>query len=159
MNRILVCCLLIIAATVARADQAVVGRAFPPFALADQFGSNHTLRTETRFVVIAAEKEVSTRINDWLSAKPAGFLDTRAMVYIADIEKMPAIITRLFALPKMRKLPFTLLLATDPSFAATYPREPGRIGLFILDANHVLRAIHHLDQPGELDALLNRETP
>ena len=54
----------------------------------------------------------------------------------------------------MRKYPFRMLLAEDPSFAKTYPRQDGKLALFVLDENRVIADLHFLAKPEELEAFL-----
>ena len=40
------------------------------------------------------------------------------LVYVADISGMPALVTRMFALPKMRELPFPIALVREDAHLA-----------------------------------------
>ena len=146
--------LLIVSASVSKAEMAQIGKPFPSYTLEDQFGQTNTLSTETRFVIVASEKDVSGKVNDWLKPKAPDFLAAHKTEYVSDIEPMPGIITTLFAMPKMKKYPFKLLLATEKSFAATYPKEKGRIALFVLDANQVLTDVRFVESPAEIEAAI-----
>jgi hypothetical protein len=151
---ILIFTLLTLAVTGAMAQTAVVGEKFPPYTLEDQFGNPASLSPDTRYVIIASEKAVSGKVNTWLKAKEQGYLPTHKAEYVSDIEPMPGIITTLFALPKMKKYPFTLLLNREKQFAATYPAEKGKIALFVLDEAQAVTAIHYVDAAEELDAFI-----
>jgi len=146
-----------VCASICQAEWAEVGKPFPSYTLEDQFGQTNTLSGETRFVIVASEKDVSGRVNDWLKTKEPNYLAGLKTEYVSDIEPMPGIITSLFALPKMKKYPFKLLLATEKSFAATYPKQKGRIALFALDANQVLTEIHYVETAAEIEALLTTD--
>jgi hypothetical protein len=137
-----------------RAEVAEVGKPFPAYTLADQFGNTHSLSPATRFVVVASEKGVSERLNEWLKPKEQGFLAAHKTEYVSDIEPMPGIITKMFALPKMKKYPFTLLLATEKDFARTYPNQKGKIAVFVLDDNQVLADLKFLDTPAEVEVVI-----
>jgi hypothetical protein len=141
-------------ASVTLADKAEVGKPFPSYTLEDQFGNTNTLSKETRFVIVASEKGVSEKVNEWLKPMEKGYLAAHKAEYVSDIEPMPGIITTMFALPKMKKYPFTLLLATEKSFAQTYPAQKSKIALFVLDENQVLTEIRYLDQPSEIETAL-----
>ena len=67
---------------------------------------------------------------------------------------MPGVITALFARPKMKKYPFRLLLATEKSFAATYPAQKGKIAVFLLGDQQVLTEVRYVDAPAEVEALI-----
>lgn len=138
----------------AEAAELKAGDPFPPYALEDAFGRTNALNPQTRAVLVASEKGVSERLTAWLKARDAGFLAAHRTEYVSDITPMPAIITHLFALPKIRKYPFPLLLARDPQFARTYPHQPGRIALFLLDGQQVITGLHFLEKPEEIEPLL-----
>jgi hypothetical protein len=131
-----------------------VGQPFPAYTVQDAFGKVHTLAAGSRGVIVSAEKDVSARLHAWLSAQPADFLAVRRVEYVSDITPMPGVITRLFALPKMRKYPYRILLADDPKFAQTYPAQPGKVAVFLLDGQGQLTAIHHVVTAAEVEALL-----
>lgn len=143
-----------VCASISHAELAEVGKPFPSYTLEDQFGQTNTLSSETRFVIVASEKDVSGKVNDWLKTKAPDYLAGLKTEYVSDIEPMPGIITSLFALPKMKKYPFKLLLATEKSFAATYPAEKGRIALFTLDANQVLTDVRYVETAAEIEVAL-----
>ena len=60
-----------------------------------------------------------------LAAQPAGVLDTLNAVYFADISGMPALVTRMFALPALREMPFAVGLGRDATQLADLPRQKG----------------------------------
>jgi hypothetical protein len=104
---------------------------------------------------VFSDKDSSTWMNAWLQEKPAGILEQIDAVYIADIEAMPAMITRLFALPKMRKYPYRLLLAQDKAFAATYPAKPGKIAVFIIEPDGILWDMKFVNSAEAIEAVVN----
>jgi len=153
MKNILILLISFVALTI-HAEPAEIGKPFPPYALEDQFGNPATLSPDTRFVIIASEKDVSGKVNTWMKGKETGFLPSHKTEYVSDIEPMPGIITSLFALPKMKKYPFTLLLNREKEFAQTYPHQKGKIALFQLDDKQMLVNIHYVDKAEDLDALI-----
>ena len=56
---------------------------------------------------------------------------------------MPAMVTRMFALPKLRKLPFAVGLVQKPEITAHLPRKPGEVTLITLEQGRV-QAIEYL---------------
>lgn len=136
------------------AEMVQVGRPFPAYTVQDAFAQTSTLQKATRFVIVASEKDVSGRINEWLTAKGADYLPGRKAEYVSDITPMPSLITEMFARPKMKKLPFKILLARDEAFARTYPSRPGQIALFVLDEQQVLAEIRYFPAPASLEKAL-----
>jgi hypothetical protein len=104
------------------------GSPTPVITLDDQHGKPVRVDAGTRRVLFSAERAVNDMVSKVLLAQPAGVLERQETVYLADISGMPAVITRLFALPKMRDLPFSIGLAREPAqvaLVADLPRQPG----------------------------------
>ena len=137
------------------ADTAEVGKPFPPYTVQDAFEQTNTLQKSTRFVIVSSEKGVSEKINEWLKTKATDYLPRHATEYVSDITPMPGIITELFARPKMKKYPFKILLARDENFAKTYPSQKGKIALFVLDDQQVLKDLKYVEAPAELEKALS----
>jgi len=83
------------------------------FDLKDQFEKKHTVNADVKTIIFSAEKETSAGLNEFLSSKEKGFLETNNAVFIADISGMPSIISYLFALPKMKKYNYNVLLIEE----------------------------------------------
>ena len=143
----------------AAAAKAEVGKPFPSYTLPDPHDQTHTLAKETRFVIITSEKDVSGKVNEWLKTQPADYLGKHKTEVISDITPMPAVITSLFAKPKMKKYPYRLLLADDKKFAEIYPAKKGHIALFALDEKQTLTAIHYHQEAKDVAALIEAATP
>ena len=155
MKRLLAITAVVLALGVGvRAEVVQKGGPFPAYTLSDPHGSNHTLRADTRFVLVASEMKLSKAATAWLGSKPTGFLEDNRLEYVSDITPMPGIISTLFAKPKMRKYPFRMLLAEDPAFEKTYPRQSERLALFVLDDQQTVKDIVFITKPEELEALL-----
>ncbi|MEJ2468024.1 MAG: hypothetical protein P8Y51_02950 [Campylobacterales bacterium] len=79
------------------------GNAFPATTLEDQFEKRHSVSAEDRIVLVSFERDVSNAVNAFLQKQPKGFLKVHNAKYIADISAMPTIVSKLFALPKIRR--------------------------------------------------------
>jgi hypothetical protein len=66
---------------------------------------------------------------------------------------MPGVIASLFAIPKMRDRPYTLLLDRDGSFTARFPSEPERVTILRVEQGEI-REIRHVAEPAEIASLL-----
>lgn len=103
--------LLVIGASLANALN--IGDATPTFKIKDQFEKEHVIKSDANFVVVAADKGTSEILRDYFNAKPKGFLEETKTYYVADISGMPSLIAKFFALPKMKKYPFSILLVDE----------------------------------------------
>lgn len=104
------------------------GAPAPVITLEDQHGKPVRVDAGTHRLLFSAERPVNDMVTKVLLAQAAGVLERQQTVYLADISAMPAVITRLFALPRMRELPFSIGLAREPAQAALVadlPRQPG----------------------------------
>ncbi len=63
-----------------------------------------------------------------------GWLQQHSAAYVMDIHSMPAIITRLFALPKMRKCPARIILCEDEKHWPHFPENRKGSPFFFLPA-------------------------
>jgi hypothetical protein len=141
-----------------RADAAPLteGSAMPTLSLNDQHGKPAPVSSSTRWLVFTAEKPVSDMVSAVLAAEPAGVADRLRLVYVADISGMPALVTRMFALPKLRELPFPIALVRDAAQVtqvADIPRVKGAATVLRLDNGRVAQVATVL-LPDELRTLL-----
>jgi len=125
------------------------GASLPPLSLEDQHGKTVATRAATRIVLFAADKAASDLINEVLVGQPAGVLDTLNAVYFADISAMPALVTRMFALPALREMPFAVGLGRDASQLADLPRQKGAATILRL-ADGKVAAIEYAHNAGQL---------
>lgn len=124
-------------ATAAATAPLAPGAAFPLLNLEDQHGKVLAVPAGTRVVLFAADKAASDLANALLAAQPDGVLDRLQAVYLADISAMPALVTRMFALPALRALPFRVGLARDASLLADVPRQRGAVSVIRLAEGRV----------------------
>jgi hypothetical protein len=132
------------------------GSAMPPLSLSDQHDKPAAVGPSTRWVVFTAEKAVSDMVSAVLTAEPAGTVERMRLVYVADISGMPSLVTRMFALPKLRELPFPIALVRDPAQVtqvADIPRVPGSATVLRIDAGRVALVVM-ARQAAELRAAL-----
>jgi hypothetical protein len=116
------------------------GQPFPAATFEDQFGKPHTVTAKDRIVMVSFERDVSSKVNAFLKAQPKGFLGAHHAKYIADISAMPALISRLFALPKMRSYRYPVLLNYDEAFEKRLDRQEGKLTLYRLQGGNVISA-------------------
>ncbi len=106
--------------------------------------------TSTTKILITFQKDASEIVNEYLSKKDERFLEKNSAVYIADINKMPTIITKLFALPKLRDFKHTIHLHYEDKFQNIVPKEDEKITLIRLKQQKV-ESINFLSTKEDLD--------
>ncbi|WFE68276.1 hypothetical protein P8S54_08625 [Thiomicrospira sp. R3] len=75
-------------------------------------------------------------------------------VYIADISRMPAFVTRMFAMPAMRKYEFSLALDYEGNLTEALPKQDEKVTLLKLD-NLTIIETQFVDTPASIAAFIN----
>ncbi|MEA1983987.1 MAG: hypothetical protein U9N39_10620 [Campylobacterota bacterium] len=105
--------LIVVFASTLFSSELKEGERLKLFVLPDQFEVYHTVDRHVKTIIVSFEKDTSADINAYLSSKSPEFLKSKDAVFIANISKMPAIITKMFAMPKLKKLKHSILLIND----------------------------------------------
>lgn len=130
---------IIFASTVLLAQPFKVHDTIAPFSLANQFDVKKSVGKNLKLLLVSFEKSTGAEVNQFLSKQPAGFLTQHQAAFIANISGMPMIITKMFALPKMRGYPHQILLIYDENDTRFMQKE-GKTTLYKLN-NGVIQDI------------------
>ena len=98
-----------------------VGERLAPWTLLDQFDQAFTLDNRTQTLLVARSMEGAKMVNAALQGQPKGYLEARHAVFLADIERMPRLIAKMFAVPAMRDYSYRVMLDRDGRVAPKYP--------------------------------------
>jgi hypothetical protein len=121
-------------------SEVKVGDAFPVFHLKDQFGNRMAVPQKgKRLLWLSFEKGVSSEIKIFLDTKPKGYMPKHQIMYISDISPMPSFVTKLFALPKMKKFDFKVALIDEDNVANGIPRKEGKVTRITLRNNTIIK--------------------
>jgi hypothetical protein len=105
--------------------QAVeVGERVAPWTLLDQFDQAYTLNDQAQILLVARSMDAAKLVDVALQGQPKDYLDVRHAVFIADIQRMPRLIAKLFAVPAMQAYNYRVMLDRD---ARVVPRYPGAV--------------------------------
>ena len=113
------------------------------FELADQFEEKHTVNSDVKTMIVSFEKDTSAGINEFLSTKEKGFLEANNTVFIADISGMPSVISYLFALIKMKKYNYNVLLIEEEG-DTRFSKKEEKLTVYTLD-NGVVTNIEYVE--------------
>lgn len=109
----------------AHAGATTVGASFPAMALTDQNDKPVNLPGGARWLVFVNEKAVDEWADPVIASLGQDKINADRLVYVSDISRMPSMITRLFALPKMRKRGYSIALIRDEKTAAQMTAREG----------------------------------
>ncbi len=113
------------------ANALTVGEPVPDFKIQDQFGQEHVIAPETKLLLFAADKKTNGLVKEYLRAQPKGFLEHNRVCYVADISGMPGFIAKVFAIPKMKKYAFPVLLVTEEQ-ARVFDKKDNAVTVYFL---------------------------
>ena len=133
---------LLFVAGVARAEPLSVGDRLAPSSLEDQHGVTRAVDESTRVILFSRDMEGGKLLKQALSDASEDFLASRGAVYVADISGMPKLIARLFAVPSLRKRPYSMLLDRDGRTTRQLPDLEGRATLIFCHELEILRVEH-----------------
>lgn len=126
------------------ASELQVGAALPALLLKDQHDRPQLIGEHTRFLIFTADKDSSNLADVILDGQTDATLDAAGIRYVADISRMPGLVTSMFALPKLRKYGYPVLLGRDAEDTGALPRQPGKITILEVDGR-TITALHFLD--------------
>jgi len=144
MKKILFSALLFVATF---ANALNVGDTTPTFDIKDQFEKKHKIAADAKTILVAADKGTSEILRDYFLAKDAKFLANNKAYYVADISGMPSLIAKFFALPKMKKYPFSVLLV-DEEQTKSFTKKEGNITVYTVENGKVSNIKYVKDTAG-----------
>lgn len=149
---------LLLSALSMLAQAATVGERLTPWTLLDQHDQPYTLDTQTRVLLVARNMDGAKLVKAALQDQPKGYLEARNAVFLADVQRMPSLIGKLFAIPKMRDYTYRVVLDRDGKIAAQYPGAEDKV-LWLRLENGAVVEQKELATAGELsEALANVPT-
>jgi len=114
------------------------GDTLPVLTWKNQFDRQVSVGKDARVLIMAFEKDVAVETAKVLTRAPKGVLERHRAYYISDISSMPSVITSWFALPKMKKYPFEVLLIRQKEEGEKFLHQQGKITLYRLKRGNVI---------------------
>ena len=145
--------LILTLSVLAFANNLQVGDKLPTITLNDQFEKTHTVAQDTKKILVAYDKDISGLLKDFLLAKEGTFLNDNNAVYIGDIRGMPSLISKFFAIPKMKKYEFSILFL-DENHEAKFAKEEEKITVYTLE-NGKVTSVSYASNADEIAAIFN----
>lgn len=135
-----------------------VGERVAPWTLLDQFDQAYTLDDQAQILLVARSMDAAKLVDAALQGQPKGYLQARHTVFVADIQRMPRLIAKLFAVPAMRAYNYRVMLDRDARIAPRYPGALDKVLWLQLD-NGTLVAQSEYSSAAELRQALEHVKP
>ena len=100
-----------------------VGDPLPVLNLKDQNDTPHQIPNNTRRVLLTVDNGGTALATELIESHDKGWLTDKKQVFLADIHKMPSLVTRLFAMPQLREKPYPIMLGREASELQMFPRR------------------------------------
>lgn len=88
--------------------------------LLDQYDKPYTQNDDLRILLVARDMAGGKLVKAALEGLPKDYLEQRHAVFVADISKMPALISKMFAVPAMRDYNYRVLLDRESRVVSHY---------------------------------------
>lgn len=131
------------------------GETLAPWTLLDQYDQPYSLGADTHILLVARDMDGAKLVKAALAEQPKGYLEARGAVFVADIQRMPTLISKLFAIPAMRDYSYRVLLDREGRVASRYAGEQGKVLWLSLD-NGVLVGQKSYTAADDLKAALDQ---
>ncbi len=141
--------ILIAMSMVAFGSEYKVGDTISPMKLVDQFGVLHSLDRTPKTIIMTFEKEPSSKVHKFLANKPKDYLTANGATFIAEISQMPKFVSKMFALPAMRKYNHPVLLISDENVGERFPAQDDKITI-IKSENGQIKSINFVSNISSL---------
>jgi len=122
-KKVLTILLLGISAQVVAEETLTEGASLPALALKDQHERPAEIPPSTRQLLFAADNGGAGLVTNLLDSLEATWLSQTHRVYLADIHKMPGLISRLVALPRLQEKPYRIVLGREEADLVMFPRK------------------------------------
>ncbi|AZP69639.1 FAD/FMN-containing dehydrogenase [Pseudomonas poae] len=135
-----------------------VGERIAPWTLLDQFDQAYTLDDQARVLLVARSMDAAKQVDAALQGQPKGYLESKHGVFVADIQRMPRLIAKLFAVPAMQSYNYRVMLDRDARIAPRYPGPVDKVLWLQLD-NGKLVAQREYSSAADLRQALEQVKP
>lgn len=141
---------LILFTCIASAEPYAVGSTLPRTELPDQHGAARVIDDSVRVVVFSRDMAAGKVVRDAIEKAGTNLFDRNSAVYVVNVTGMPAIIRSLFAMPALRRRPYTILIDEEGVKTADFPGGATYPTVMVLDK----RKVTSVSYPTNAEALI-----
>ncbi len=130
-----------------------IGDNLPTLTYIDQYDKSYTTDSTLQVIVFVSDMEASKKVHKVLEGKDGTYLQEKKSILVGDIHKMPYLISKFIAIPKMRNYKYPIYLIKEEEEGKLYPRKKENITLISLMNSKVIN-IQYVTTSEELDKFL-----
>lgn len=110
---------------------------------------------DVKLVIVSSQKATGALVNEYLDSQNQDYLQKNRAVFIADINKMPSLVTKMLALPKLRKYKHPIYINYDERFEEVVPSKEDRVTLMYVE-NSIIKNISYISTKEELKKAIEK---
>lgn len=138
MRNWLIIILVLFVTTIAQADD------LKPLVLEDQWGKEQALNSDTKLLIFSHHKDGSGWVKQALIELNVSNMAEKNWLYVANISRMPKLITKIFAIPKMRDYEFSIALLRDDEAVKLWPKKEDFVAIYTL-SNLTIESVEYFN--------------
>ncbi len=105
----------------------------------DQNEKKVNVTQETSSIFFVSDMDASKIVHEVLQSETEESLQKKKLIFISDIHRMPSLITRFIALPKMRGYSYPMALVREKDISNDIPREKGKVSVIALQKFKIVK--------------------
>ncbi|BBP43363.1 hypothetical protein [Thiosulfativibrio zosterae] len=119
-----------------------------PQSFETQFDQTLSLDAQTQWVIFSTTKDGGNWVKETFAKLEfnEATLDSKHLLYVADIHKMPSFISKMFAIPKMRDYGFPIALDKEGEGTQDWPTQENAVNVYQLNQLEVVKTLHFANQ-------------
>lgn len=120
-----------------------LGDALPTINYINQFDKQAPIPNETEKILFISDMDASKITHPLFLKEGDDYLLKFKTIIISDINRMPSLISKFVAIPKMREYPYTLRLIREEKIGDPFPRTKGLVTCIELKADLITKIEFH----------------
>lgn len=121
--------------------------------LENQFEEAVKIDESIEWIIFTSDKKASENIRKVLEELKVTDLGKSKGMYVADISKMPSMISKMFAIPAMRDYPFKVVLDKEGTVTKSWPQKEGQAVFMELNKLEIVKS-QFVTSESEIKAIL-----
>ena len=105
----------------------------------DQNDKKVNVTQETSIIFFVSDMDASKIVHEVLQPETEESLQKKKLIFISDIHRMPSLITRFIALPKMRGYTYPMALVREKDITNDIPREKGKVSVIAIQKLKIVK--------------------
>jgi hypothetical protein len=132
-----------------------VGDTIEPITLQDQHDKTHTVDGSTKLILFTTGMKGGKVVRKAIENEAPDYLAKRNAIFISNISGMPGFVAKTFALPKMKKYEYSIVLDKEGDVTEKFPSQDNSSTIVQLD-NLKIKSISFTKEPEKITRTIDK---